>query len=740
MKPQKTPPAPYFEPFVRPSSVASLRNELRASLPDVDQFELVGAPAGQSTTLPRTIATDENRTITTDENGFRKIIYDSVAYDYLEDDDEEADETSGDDDTPWYQYNNDGAFNICSGTDWLAQNDDTMPPEAMLFGSLWMQHELCILFADTNTGKSVLAVQIADSVSRGLPIPGMALTAAPGPVLYFDFELSEQQFRSRYSATGQGKYPFTANFHRVTLNPYSNKQKKFATYEEFINNEIENALLGCKAKTLIIDNITCLRYGTQNAAGAYNLMHYLQAIKRRYQVSILVLAHTPKRNPAKPLSRNDLQGSKMLLNLADSAFAIGESLRQPGLRYLKQIKQRSACETHGAENVCLGSIHRTGSFLHFTFNGHSHESDHLAPQTEQYRRSTEHRVRQLNQQGQSLRKIANQLGLASTTVFRILKRLERCGEEEQCADVQMRECADGERCADIQVNKPMDNNQYADLQLRATEEKQKNGHLSQPAAHPLSAQRREGRPAERGRGESSSPCLETQPNPLTSHEPNTHDDQQARVLCNSNVIAAHPLSAQRREIRPAERGRGESSPPCPETQPKPPTPHETKTPEDHNPQKNCHPEALEGRPKPLTPYEAKTREEHPLSATPPITNDVMTNDYSTIRQTIIMHIPIYQKPQKIPKPKKLPITQRYAGVHEALAAQADLLRARGIDPYGKSAEPVNSSIPDGFSLSINEEIEGLTYLAKYEPMFFKPEDKARLQLLMEQAGDGSPGS
>ena len=40
----------------------------------------------------------------------------------------------------------------------------------MLFSEFWFQGELCILFADTNMGKSILAVQIADSISRGVNI------------------------------------------------------------------------------------------------------------------------------------------------------------------------------------------------------------------------------------------------------------------------------------------------------------------------------------------------------------------------------------------------------------------------------------------------------------------------------------------------------------------------------------------------------------------------------------------
>jgi hypothetical protein len=141
----------------------------------------------------------------------------------------------------------------------------------------------------------------------------------------------------------------------------------------------------------------------------------------------LVLAHTPKRNPAKPVTRNDLQGSKMLINFADSAFAIGESQAKPGLRYLKQIKQRSGGQVYGADNVYLCEVIKPYNYLHFDFIGPANEAEHLLHYTEQHRKSTEDRIMQLYQQGHSLRQIATEIGRPYSMVFRFVKKLG--GEE-----------------------------------------------------------------------------------------------------------------------------------------------------------------------------------------------------------------------------------------------------------------------------------------------------------------------
>ena len=722
MKPKKSPEPP-FEPFVRPPEIEAMRNKLRAHLPEyVDEDVIYDEPAEASADCS---FISHIQVIRVDDDGFRKIVApDGAEYDYLEDDDNEDEDTPENNEPVNYEYDTSGAFTIRSGTEWYAQNDDLLP-EAQLFGDLWMQNDLCIMFADTNVGKSILAVQLADSVSRGLPIPGFGFTAEPAPVLYFDFELSDYQFRARYSSAETGKYPFTAGFHRATLNDYSPKQRRFKTFEQFISNEIENALLACKAKTLIIDNISCLRYGTHNTAGALNLMQYLQGIKRTYKISILVLAHTPKRNPTKPISRNDLQGSKMLINLADSAFAIGESRQQPGLKYLKQIKQRGAPETHGADNVCLGRIARTGSFMHFTFAGHSHESDHLAPQTEQYRRSTENRIAELHRQNYSVRKIAAQLGLAPTTIFRALKKLDRCGkEEDECADMQMCGCADEE----MPTAESVEENQYLAIQLQAPAlcdyeliVCSSKAFMSSFVGSLPPGGCREGfsklvtsyEPLTRDAPKTSWQCchteaLEVRPKPLTSYEAQSDDDQNAPLKCCHTEAQACP-EVTRREVRPKpvypyepqphdapkaparasgsplERGRGVFSKPVP--------PYEAQSHDNQNAPQCCHTEALEVRPKPLTSYEAKSHDDQKATNHPKATSMPQPTNHPT---SIIEIIIPPQKPR---------------------------------NPKTNSAPKIPGYKPEGGFLTIDDEIEGLTYLQKYAPLIFNGEYEARLQLL-----------
>jgi hypothetical protein len=197
---------------------------------------------------------------------------------------------------------------------------------------------------------------------------------------------------------------------------------KFNGYQDYIENELENALLTAKAKVLIIDNISCLSYHTNVSTGAATLMNTMRKIIIKYQISILLLAHTPKRNPVSLITQHDLQGSKMLINFCDSAFAIGESRQTPGMRYLKQIKQRSTQQTYGADNVCLCTIKKQDNFLQFQFTAHANEADHLQQKNTMERELVKAKVMELSREGMSIRKIAGELGLSASAVNRMTKQ------------------------------------------------------------------------------------------------------------------------------------------------------------------------------------------------------------------------------------------------------------------------------------------------------------------------------
>jgi archaellum biogenesis ATPase FlaH len=312
-----------------------------------------------------------------------------------------------------------GLFTVKTASRWIEQAK-TRPIPQMLFGEFWFEGELCILFADTNLGKSILAVQIGNSISRGEQIRGFKLETPKQPILYFDFELSDKQFENRYSIKFEQHYNFDNNFIRVEINPDAFAPDNISN-EDYLNHSLERSITETGAKVLIIDNLTYLKNETEKAKDALPLMKHLKALKNKYGLSILALAHTPKRDLSKPITRNDLQGSKMLINFCDSSFSIGESHSDKNLRYLKQIKQRNTEQIYDAENVCVCQIDKPLNFLLFEFVNFGKEWEHLKQHTEKDKENLNEKVSELKQQGRSLREIGAELGISHMKVSRILK-------------------------------------------------------------------------------------------------------------------------------------------------------------------------------------------------------------------------------------------------------------------------------------------------------------------------------
>jgi len=314
---------------------------------------------------------------------------------------------------------NTGMFIIKPANTWMHESNKR-PEQKMLFAQFWHEGEICILFADTNLGKSILAVQIGNSLAKGQSIDGFPPVPPGQPVLYFDFELTDKQFESRYSISNTYHYNFGDNFLRIELNP-DLELPDGMSFEDCLPLYLERAITDTNAKILIIDNLTYLKNETEKAKDALPLMKHLKSLKTKYNLSMLVLAHTPKRDLSKPISRNDLSGSKMLINFCDSAFAIGESYKDPGLRYLKQIKQRNTEQMYGADNVIVCQVNKNENFVQFDIVAFANEKDHLTEANEKDNNVIKQQALELQKQGMTIREIAHQLAISRSVVGRMVK-------------------------------------------------------------------------------------------------------------------------------------------------------------------------------------------------------------------------------------------------------------------------------------------------------------------------------
>ena len=303
-----------------------------------------------------------------------------------------------------------GTLAVKSANEWLLEASQRPEPRR-LWQNLWFEGEICCLFADSNVGKTILAVQMGEHVAA------MGLT-----VLYLDLELTEKQFQLRYTDDRGRLYPFPATFYRGQV--HTDTTFNGASYEDDLLESIEMQIKAVEPDVIIIDNLTAMCNDSERGDAAGFLMQNLMEMKRRWGLSVLVLSHTPKRDLSQPITQNDLAGSKRIFNFCDSVFAIGMSARDSSMRYLKQLKARSCPIEYDASHVQVHEIIKEEGFLQFYQTGFATEREHLRETGARgITEADRERIRELSASGLSVRKIAEQTGLGKTTVSKYLHSL-----------------------------------------------------------------------------------------------------------------------------------------------------------------------------------------------------------------------------------------------------------------------------------------------------------------------------
>ena len=288
-----------------------------------------------------------------------------------------------------------------------------VPPKKLL-GSLWCSGETAVLFASTNVGKSVLALQVAVHLARGtslceeLPNENTALR-----VLYLDFEHSKQQLKNRMGGCHSGVDNLSFSFPKPAY--------KSGISEALISIEME--IKNHNPEAVVIDNISALNPDNEGARDAHSLMMGLKELKDKYNISMLVIGHTPKKDPRTPIEITHLAGSAQVGNLLDSCFAIAKaSAINENYRYLKELKNRNFEYTLHENKVLLLEIQKSAEKgLHFIPQGHAEEHQVLLRSSDSKADRNEE-VLELHRQGLSYRDIAEKTGTGKSTVGDIIKK------------------------------------------------------------------------------------------------------------------------------------------------------------------------------------------------------------------------------------------------------------------------------------------------------------------------------
>lgn len=290
------------------------------------------------------------------------------------------------------------------------QEANQMPDPEFLYPVLLIENEFTILFADTGIGKTVFATQLGNHIASN-----------GRKVLLLDLELSKKQFEKRYKDTSGNLYSFSNNFYRADFERLKEAPKEIS-YLDFFIQSLSNRIEESGIEVVILDNLTKLSAGsTDNAKDTIPILEALNKLKFEKNLTILALEHNKKVSANRPIELNDLQGSKMKSNLCDSVFTIGRHSMDKHLRYVKQVKVRSAELVYDTENVLKCEITNNNGYLHFETIGYGSEYEFIREATETNKAELIEKAKELSLQGKSQRVISADLGISLGAVNKYLK-------------------------------------------------------------------------------------------------------------------------------------------------------------------------------------------------------------------------------------------------------------------------------------------------------------------------------
>ncbi|HYG17169.1 MAG TPA: AAA family ATPase, partial [Bacteroidia bacterium] len=290
---------------------------------------------------------------------------------------------------------------------------EAAPKKERLFGEFFYKNDFAVLCGPEGSGRSILAMQIADSISRGKQLGDFGLDSEARPVVFLDFEGNHDEFARRYSMDGKQPYPFHENFNVVR---FHQKFRGYTSMRKDFLRELNTTLAPHQDGVLIINNLDYWKC-FMSESYAIAAIKELQANNR---FSVLLISNL-KGNPAhKQITPN--RAGKLLTTMTDSIFAMNFSQKGTDTRYLVQLKTKGGKQTYHANHVAEFTLSKEHNFTGCHFTGFGTEQEHTAtPPTDFEMKIIE---LSLNQPELRLAEIADQLKTNKKRVDRVLKKYD----------------------------------------------------------------------------------------------------------------------------------------------------------------------------------------------------------------------------------------------------------------------------------------------------------------------------
>jgi hypothetical protein len=284
---------------------------------------------------------------------------------------------------------------------------------------------------------------MADKISKGESLFNGLLRneCEPQKVIYFDFELSLSDYKNRYLDGAGNAYPFRDDGWMVRVGNDEDNPKTFADIASNMERILRQNIEQYQPDVVFIDNITAMSNGsTADAEVMRKIMTLLKDLNIRHNLTVIVLAHTPKRyDLSKPLAIADLAGSFLVAAFADTVIAIGKSKMGNSIKYILHLKLRDGVKIHDEQNVINISIEKEGAFLQMKTleEPTGRETDHLVSKYDVS--IDENLIKEmvvLKNDGKSLSQIKTELNLMISRQYigQLIKAYEQKNKNTDVAD------------------------------------------------------------------------------------------------------------------------------------------------------------------------------------------------------------------------------------------------------------------------------------------------------------------
>lgn len=283
-----------------------------------------------------------------------------------------------------------------------------------VFGNFVFEKELVLIGGPSNSGKSIAGMDVILAASTGIHHWGDGFQQEVRcKSLLIDSEMNDRQWGSRYYGV-EG----IDNIYRATFWT----ERYYGKEIEDVLDYMERLLSSEDAPQLVVvDNISTIS-SLVSPTEVLRFVFELKRLKEKYNCTMILISHTNKKQPGKPIGLDDFRGSKVLVNMVDSVVAICPTNEGQDTKCFKLLKSR-CCKV--PDTVYVVRIDEQ-PYLHFEYVAEVDEQEVL-PQGKKSGPSpiiTEfdaEKILEMHKHGLSIREVSNNIGISKSSVGRFLK-------------------------------------------------------------------------------------------------------------------------------------------------------------------------------------------------------------------------------------------------------------------------------------------------------------------------------